>query len=72
MSRGLPTRSLRGRAAIPSPACGGGRGPGAVPLAAATPDTQRALAPVEVRASGGFPLPNPPPQAGEGARGVMP
>jgi hypothetical protein len=76
MSSSLPMPSLRGRASIPSPACGGGlgRGPSAVRLAVAAmmEETYWPSSFVPAEASGQSPLPTPPPQAGEGARGAAP
>jgi hypothetical protein len=46
----------------PSPARGGGSGWGPAESASRS----------EPRETAAFPLPNPPPQAGEGARGVVP
>ena len=62
----LSTRSPRDRDACrlitPSPACGGGLGRGLTNSASGSP----------LGESAAFPLPTPPPQAGEGARGALP
>jgi hypothetical protein len=58
---------LRVGSIAPSPACGGGSGRGlAEPASRSVPRESGML-----RETAAFPLPNPPPQAGEGARGVV-